>query len=600
MIKKRLPISLFALAAITVLSACQQKITEVKPDSLEDKQTTSRLTSTDLPHYLNRNIQDEVFYFVMPDRFSNGDTANDNGSKTDAISAGGFDKTDKGMFHGGDIKGLQNKIPYLKKLGVSAIWLTPILRNQAVQDDGAGYHGYWVVDFTELDPHFGTNAELKSFINAAHNENIKVFFDIITNHTADVIKYTECHGEDGLQWLVAKTGCVYKSLAQMEKGDKYTPVIPQGLAQIKSPQWLNNINYYHNQGDTTFTGENSLYGDFSGLDDIDTNNPEVVTKMIGTFKNLVSEFKPDGFRIDTVKHVNIEFWRDFSPAIVNHAQSIGIPQFFMFGEVYDGNSKVLSKYTTVGNMQSVLDFGFQSAVTETLVKQAGTNVLANWLNRDSDYLDDDSNANQLLNFIGNHDMGRFAHMVNNSSFNYSQKQQIKRNLLAHAMMYFMRGVPIIYYGDEQGFVGTGGDKDSRQDMMPSLVKSYNDDNLLATDQTTAANNFDQQHPFYQRLATFADIYYQFPALRYGQQHTLFQQEDAGLYVFERIMSGENGQQVLVAFNTSNDVKTATFASKIVNARLVFSDNSDKVSSQFNTNNNTVTLPPLSYAIWLVE
>lgn len=606
-------VAITLVLSTSLLIACQQEkpATDTVPSKIESVSNTStskRLTATDLPYYLNRNIQDEVFYFVMPDRFNNGNTDNDNGSKTLAISAGGFDKTNKGMFHGGDIKGLQDKLSYIKNLGVSAIWLTPILRNQAVQDNSAGYHGYWVLDFTQIDPHFGTNEDLKQFIDAAHKENIKVFFDIITNHTADVIKYKECHGEDGLQWLVPDKGCVYKSLAQKAQGDVYTPIIPEGLAHAKSPEWLNNINYYNNQGDSTFSGENSLYGDFSGLDDIDTNNPEVVTNMIDTFKSLVSEFKPDGFRIDTVKHVNVEFWRDFSPAIVSHAKSIGIPQFFMFGEVYDGNSKVLSKYTTLGNMQSVLDFGFQSVVTNTLIKQTGTDVIGAWSKADSDYLDHDSNANQLLNFVGNHDMGRFAHMVRSSDLNYSEDEQIKRNLVAHAMMYFMRGVPIIYYGAEQGFVGDGGDQDSRQDMMPSLVDSYNDDNLLATTATTADDNFDNTHPFYQTFAEFANIYYQLPALRYGQQATLYQQDTAGLFVLSRTITEQsaqqaklkNNQQVIVAFNTSSEAQTATFESTLTNAELVYSGGFNNVSAQFEQNKATVTLPPLSYAIWQVK
>ena len=173
-------------------------------------------TAANLPHYLERDVQEEVFYFVMPDRFNNGDTSNDLGSKTDAISAGGFDKTNKGMFHGGDIQGLKDKLPYLKDLGISAIWLTPILRNQAMQADSSGYHGYWVLDFTEIDPHLGSNDDLKDLINSAHAENIKIYFDIITNHTADVIKYLECHGEDGLQWLVkSDKGCPFKSAAQV-------------------------------------------------------------------------------------------------------------------------------------------------------------------------------------------------------------------------------------------------------------------------------------------------------------------------------------------------------------------------------------------------
>lgn len=562
-----------------------------------------RKTAADLPHYLERDVQEEVFYFVMPDRFNNGNTSNDLGSKTQPISAGGFDKTNKGMFHGGDIQGLKDKLPYLKSLGISSIWLTPILRNQAVQADSSGYHGYWVLDFTEIDPHLGSNEDLKALIDSAHAENIKIYFDIITNHTADVIKYVECHGEDGLQWLISSDkGCPFKSAAQVEAGDKYTTVIPKGHEQLKTPAWLNDPKYYHNQGDSFWQGESSKRGDFNGLDDIDTDNPEVLKGMIDIFENLITEFKPDGFRIDTVKHVNTDFWAKFSPALVEHAQGLGIKNFFMFGEVYSFTSKELSEYTTAGNMQSVLDFSFQSAMVQNLIEQKGTKVLAKLFANDIDYLDHDSNANQLMNFTGNHDMGRFAYMLKQSEFNYSEDQMIKRTLLAHAMTYFMRGVPIIYYGDEQGFVGDGGDQASRQDMMPSLVESYNDDDLLATDATTADDNFDINHPIYQSFAQYADIFYRYPALRRGEQQTVFQADNNPIFAVSRTMKNNeldknanaSNQTLLIAFNTSDKTAKANLELNGANYRLVAGKGNLMTKLK---DKESLELPPLSFVIF---
>ena len=558
-------------------------------------------TAADLPHYLDRDVQEEVFYFVMPDRFNNGNTDNDLGSKTQPISAGGFDKSHKGMFHGGDIQGLKDKLPYLKELGISAVWLTPILRNQAMQADSSGYHGYWVLDFTEIDPHLGSNDDLKDLISSAHAENIKIYFDIITNHTADVIKYVECHGEDGLQWLVkSDKGCPFKSSEQLANGEKYTPIIPKGHQQLKTPAWLNDPKYYHNQGDSFWQGESSKRGDFAGLDDIDTNNPEVLAGMIDIFKNLITEFKPDGFRIDTVKHVNTEFWAEFSPALVNHAQGLGIKNFFMFGEVYSFTSKELSEYTTTGNMQSVLDFGFQSAMVQSLIEQKGTKVLSSLFTNDIDYLDHDSNANQLMNFTGNHDMGRFTFMLKQSAFNYTEDQMIKRTLLAHAMTYFMRGVPIIYYGDEQGFVGDGGDQASRQDMMPSLVDSYNDDDLLGTDATTADDNFDTQHPLYQRFAQYADIFYQYPALRRGEQKTVFQSDENAIFAVTRTLTKEHentaipSSEMLIIFNTSDAPAKASISLQEKPYKLVIGQSKLIKSGE---NVYSIEVPALGFAIY---
>ena len=142
---------------------------------------------------LREAVTDQNFYFVMADRFANGDTANDNGGLPPGKGAGqsGFDPTGKGWYHGGDLKGLTSRIDYIKGLGTTAIWLTPSFKNKAVQpqDNSAGYHGYWITDFTQIDPHLGSNADLRTLVNAAHSRGIKVYFDIITNHTADVIGY---------------------------------------------------------------------------------------------------------------------------------------------------------------------------------------------------------------------------------------------------------------------------------------------------------------------------------------------------------------------------------------------------------------------------
>jgi glycosidase len=544
------------------------------------------------PDYLTRPIQDDVFYFVLPDRFNNGDTSNDLGSTTDVLSRGGLDNTDKGLYHGGDIRGLEQKLDYIQDMGVTAIWLTPILRNQAVQGDVSGYHGYWVLDFTEIDPHLGSNADLKSLIDKAHSKGLKVFFDIITNHTADVIKYTECHGQDGAGWSTEQNPCLYKSLAQMAAGDKYTTVVPEGSQNVKSPAWLNDPKYYHNQGDTTFEGENSVYGDFFGLDDVNTDDPEVVKGMTNIFNNLVTEFKPDGFRVDTVKHVNMAFWQQFSPAVVAHAKAQGIPNFFMFGEVYDGNADVLSSFTTTGKLQSVLDFGFQGAIYQTLVAKEGTKQLKALFDRDSKYNDEDSNANELLNFVGNHDMGRFGFHLSKKHPQMSNIEKTQRSKLAHALMFFARGIPVIYYGDEQGFVGDGGNHDSRQDMMPSKVASFNDDDLLGTRKTTADDNFDKSHPLYQAFKQYAAIYRDHHGLRYGEHQTLYAGEQAGIYAFTRT-DANSGEKYVIVFNTADNNQSVSLPSKTGRYQQIFSEGKAILDDK----QQKLTLPGLSFAIY---
>jgi glycosidase len=246
-------------------------------------------------HSLRTPVTGENFYFVMADRFSNGNTGNDDGGLGPDPLVSGFDPTRKGFYNGGDLKGLLNKIDYIQGLGTTAIWLTPSFKNKAVQpeDNSAGYHGYWVTDFTQIDPHLGTNAELKALIDEAHSRGMKVYFDIITNHTADVIGYKEGArtgyiSKDKEPYRTA-SGEPFDDRDYAGRGDfpkldagtsfPYTPVLDPAEQNLKVPAWLNDLTLYHNRGDTTFAGENSFYGDFFGLDDLFTEHPRVVAGM---------------------------------------------------------------------------------------------------------------------------------------------------------------------------------------------------------------------------------------------------------------------------------------------------------------------------------
>src|ERR1700754_3073507 len=133
-------------------------------------------------HSLRPPVTREHYYFVMADRFANGDTENDRGGLTGDRSTHGFDDTNRRYYHGGDLRGVIDKLDYIERMGTTAIWLTPSFKNRPVQGTGAnesaGYHGYWITDFTQIDPHLGTNADMKRLIDLAHRNGMKVFFDI--------------------------------------------------------------------------------------------------------------------------------------------------------------------------------------------------------------------------------------------------------------------------------------------------------------------------------------------------------------------------------------------------------------------------------------
>lgn len=542
-----------ALAMAIALAGCNTKGGGNSNGGNDDDDNSDDET-VELKPYDERDIRDDVFYFVMPDRFNNGSAENDYGDLAGDKYTHGFDPTDKAFYHGGDIIGLKDKLDYLEDMGVTAIWMTPILKNKAVQGEdesaSSAYHGYWTLDFTQIDPHLGTNEDLKDLIAAAHERDIKIFFDIITNHTADVIKYEECHDPDG-SFQEGLDSCAYKSLEDVAAGDTYTPFIPAGEENVKVPAWLNDSQYYHNQGDSTWSGENAVYGDFVGLDDLATGDQAVIDGMVDIFKNIVTDFKPDGFRIDTVKHVNTEFWQQFSPAIMAHAKAEGIENFTMFGEVYSADPGLLSFYTTEGKLPSVLDFGFQAAVSASVSGGDTPQTLRNLFLTDDQYADEDSNASSLMNFTGNHDMGRFGHFLGGAD----TTDNLAKTKLAHAMMYFLRGVPVVYYGDEQGFTGTGGDQAARQNMFPSQVAEYNANDQIGTTATPADDNFDTDHPIYKALAEYAEVTKNHVALRRGVQHERYAEDGTkGAYVVSRVDVDEQ-VEYLVAFNTSNIATT---------------------------------------------
>ena len=564
---------------------------------------------------LREELTRERFYFVMADRFENGEVANDDGGYGPDRLVSGLDPSAKGFYHGGDLRGVIDRLDYIEGLGTTAIWLTPSFKNKPVQGTGAatsaGYHGYWITDFTRIDPHLGTNADLEELVDAAHARGMKVFFDIITNHTADVISYAE-----GSYDYVPKALGPYRTAAGEPFDDRefagtetfpaldpqvsfpYTPVFPTpGDATAKVPAWLNDPTLYHNRGNALFNGgESDLYGDFFGLDDLFTEHPAVVDGMTEIYEAWV-DFGIDGFRIDTVKHVNTEFWQDFAPAIDARAAAGGNGDFFAFGEVYDADPADLSYFTTEAQLQAVLDFGFQDRA-RAFGSGGSAADLQEFFALDDLYTDADSNAYSLPTFLGNHDMGRIGRFL--AEDGASGDELLARDRMVHSLMYLVRGQPVVYYGDEQGFTGDGGDQDARQDMFASEVATYNDDDLIGTDATTAASNFDPQHPLYRWIAELAALRERYPALADGAQLQRYASEGPGVFAVSRI-ADEDDVEHLVAVNNAETAQTVTFdtASDRTTFRGVWPAGTDKVRSD-GTGSVTVTVPPLSAVVWRAD
>ncbi|MFF0381317.1 pullulanase-type alpha-1,6-glucosidase [Streptomyces sp. NPDC004286] len=513
----------------------------------------------------------EQFYFVMPDRFANGDRSNDRGGLTGSRLSTGYDPTDKGFYQGGDLKGLSQRLDYIKGLGTTAIWLAPIFKNRPVQGTGAdasaGYHGYWITDFTQVDPHFGTNADLKGLIAKAHAKGMKVFFDVITNHTADVVDYREKSYDylsKGAFPYLTKDGRPFDD-ADYADGRKKFPAVdtssfprtPTLRGRDKVPAWLNDPAMYHNRGDSTFAGESAEYGDFSGLDDLWTERPEVVSGMEKIYQRWVKDFAVDGFRIDTVKHVDMDFWTQWATALDTYAAARGRKNFFMFGEVYSADTSVTSPYVTRGRLDATLDFPFQDAARAYASQGGSAKKLAGVFGDDYKYTSDKANAYEQVTFLGNHDMGRIGSFLKQDDPKASDAEILRKDRLANQLMFLSRGNPVVYYGDEQGFTGSGGDKDARQTMFASKVADYLDDDEIGTARTHARDAYDTKAPLYRDIATLAKLRKANPALTDGVQTERYAADGAGVYAFTRT-DARTGAEYVVALNNATEAKRATF------------------------------------------
>ncbi|MFJ9820296.1 pullulanase-type alpha-1,6-glucosidase [Streptomyces sp. NPDC101151] len=555
-------VTVAALAAALVQPLAARAATPPAPPS------DARLAAQPARHDATR----DQFYFVMPDRFANGDRSNDKGGLTGSRLSTGYDPTDKGFYQGGDLKGLTKRLDYIKGLGTTAIWMAPIFRNRPVQGTGsnasAGYHGYWITDFTQVDPHFGTNQDLRTLISAAHAKGMKVFFDVITNHTADVVDYDEKSYDylsKGAFPYLTKDGRPFDD-ADYANGSRKFPAVdagsfprtPRATSAGKVPAWLNDPAMYHNRGDSTYAGESTTYGDFSGLDDLWTERPEVVEGMEKIYERWVRDFGIDGFRIDTVKHVDMEFWTQWATALDTYAAAHGRKNFFMFGEVYSADTSITSPYVTQGRLDATLDFPFQDAARAYASQGGSARRLASLFGDDYKYTTDKANAYEQVTFLGNHDMGRIGYFLKQDDPKATDAEILKKDRLANELMFLSRGNPVVYYGDEQGFTGSGGDKDARQTMFASKVADYLDDDEIGTGRTHASDAYDTGAPLYKEIAALSRLRKANPALTDGVQTERYAADGAGIYAFTRT-DAKTGAEYVVAFNNAGSEKSATFA-----------------------------------------
>jgi len=431
--------------------------------------------------------QDDVIYFVITDRFYNGDPQNDQGVNLDNPEA----------FHGGDFSGLIEKIPYFKTLGITALWVTPVYINIGDFFDSAGYHGYWAIDFERVDRHlYSTRPELaegsrvyfKELVDTLHNEGLKVILDMVVNHTG-----------------------------------YHTPEYNAYPNKRFEPR-------HFNPPGSSDVVEREL----DGLPDLDHRQPEVADYFVHNILDWIEETGIDAIRMDTVKHVADTFWYLYKSQIKTR-----YPKVTLIGEVMDWSPEFIGRYQQEHDFDTLFDFPLCGAIKATLVDGRPMTLLARPRlnsNESKGILDLNkpySNANRLVTLLDNHDLDRrITTEILDRVGHWDRNLACEILKLCLSFLFTTRGIPQIFYGTE---IATEGRKnpDNRRDMPWEI---FGPDHL-----PFESNSFERD--IFQHTVKLIRLRSQHAAVRYGYLFTLY--VDYYLYAYLREFRGD---MVLVAIN----------------------------------------------------
>ncbi|MFK7999598.1 MAG: alpha-amylase family glycosyl hydrolase [Polyangiales bacterium] len=500
--------------------------------------------------------RDEVIYQLLTDRFQNGTARNDV-----RTSPG-----DLARYQGGDYQGIVDELDYLEDLGVTALWISPIVLNVDSDAGVDGYHGYWQVDMERLNPHFGDLASLRAMVNACHERGIKVIVDIVTNHMGQVFyydinlngrpdesvfgsgstsplgrvtEYDPDYDPRGIQSFTSLGEAGAAPISFFDMPDIYR--VPPGPAIFRLPE------AYNRRGRVTDfnISEQVVFGDFpGGLKDINTQNRTVREELIRVFTEWVLLTDIDGYRIDTIKHVEYEFWETFAPALRRNLAAAGKNNFLMFGEAFDGDDALVGSYTTPGRLDSVFYFPqkfqvfgdvFMRGGPTTKIQELYEQRAINYGNRPQEGGVGVAPHDVLINFIDNHDLPRFL-------FESDDVRAMRASL---AYLLTEDGVPCLYYGTEQDFAG-GNDPANREVLWE-----------------TGMPRDGETFEWIRRLTRIRSTY---RALRRGSFDIRWvtdrtgDEQDAGIVAFER--TTDEGDYALVVINAQGRHRSETSASTL--------------------------------------
>jgi glycosidase len=424
----------------------------------------------------------ESVYQIMVDRFNDGDLAN-NFALVSADQRDAQQSRYKNLpsYHqGGDIKGVTQRLDYIADLGVSTIWLTPVLTNA-----GGEYHGYCATDFTQVDPNYGTKEDLVEMVREAHKRGIRVILDVVVNHMCDLnTRYAKVHTQSEHETCAKDLDQENeRSLPTHSLGQKELNFSQEFFPPLRQQEFFNRCGG-NTQSEMEGSGPTSVFGDFTQeMLDFDTRNYDFQEIFTNLLKYWVAYADVDGFRLDAVKHVTPDFTAYLSTVIRDYGQRLGKNHLYMVAEVA-GESRIiarhLGKMNVTANAKSlrdrldrpvsteqpeplrkvaqgvtqfpfpgataVYDFAHSGISRDVLLLKRPSSVLENYFTHDSYYQDIKAQGDPRLNFtlLEIHDWNRF---------NSVYPHDMARSKLALSYLAVAPGIPVIYYGMEQGFNG---------------------------------------------------------------------------------------------------------------------------------------------------
>ncbi len=453
--------------------------------------------------------QDDVIYLIMPDRFANGDPSNDD----PAISKGIFDRSKGRFYHGGDLQGIINKLPYLKDLGITAIWLNPIYDNNNQPDlkevyDGqptTGYHGYGAIDFYGVEEHFGDLKKFRELVAAAHKLGLKIIQDQVANHCGPYHPWVK-DAPTPTWFNGTESAHVNETWQTHLLMDKY--VSPELLKPVLDG-WFVNI-----------------------LPDLNQNDPETARYIIQNTLWWIGVSGLDAIRQDTLPYVPRKFWAEWMTAIKRE-----YPKVNVVGETLDGLPAQVAFFQggvkrfdgIDSKIDTEFDYPMYFALRKTFAEGQSLGELVNILNQDYLY----PNPNVLVTLLGSHDVQRFMN---------ERGATVEGLKLAMTFMLTTRGIPQLYYGDEIAMRG-GNDPDNRRDFPGGWAGDAH--NAFEASGRTA-----EEQEVFEYVKKLLKLRSGMLELRNGRLTHLYTSDQC--YIFQR-ESGADGNSIIAINNGSQPI-----------------------------------------------